>query len=313
MQNVEVHLDCNINEEDMCVLVVDDDVDVLESVIAILELETSYRIISATNKDEVEKLLQNESPNIALLDIQLGQFSGLDLIPILRRQIEDIICTMITAYRDVEYAVKAVRMGADEYLFKPIEPDKLLKHIHTKLCEQHAARKKEILIQEERYKNKCDVLTGLPGRELLDYHLDITLASASRSKTCFAVIFIDLDHFKQLNDTLGHQAGDELLISAAQKMRSCLRDEEILSRLGGDEFVIVLKEGVTIGDAQRVAKRLVESIASIPMKKGQPQRVTSSIGIALYPKNGRDSATLLNYADQAMYKAKNSGKNCFSF
>jgi diguanylate cyclase (GGDEF)-like protein len=305
--------ECDMNDEEKSILVVDDDIDVLESIVAILEFETSHKIVSATSKSDVETLLQHTTPDMALLDIQLGLESGLDLIPILRSHAADMVCTMITAHRDVEYAVKAVKLGANEYLFKPIEPAILLNHIHEWLCRQDAERKSEKRAQEERKKSQNDALTGLPGREILDHHLAATLASSARSQESFAVLFLDLDHFKELNDALGHQAGDELLVSASQEMRSCLRDEEILSRHGGDEFIIILREGSTKEDAQRVAERLLGRIAGIPMKEGQKQPVTTSIGIAIYPQDGDDGTTLLHHADQAMYRAKNNGKNCLSF
>ena len=303
----------DLSDEKKCILLVDDDVDVLESIKAILELETPHQIVSASSKDEVEKVLQTCTPHLALLDIQLGQHSGLDLVPILRSHVADIVCIMITAHRDLEYAVTAVKLGANEYLFKPIEPVKLLKHLHDGLCTQEIEREKLKQAQLDIQKNQSDILTGLPGRELLNHHLSVSLASANRSEKTFAVMFIDLDHFKEFNDTLGHQAGDQFLVTASQKMRASLRDEEILSRFGGDEFIVVLREGTTASDAKNVAQRLLDSVTDIPMKEGQTEPVTTSIGIVLFPNDGNSSATLLNHADRAMYQAKKAGKNRYSF
>lgn len=304
---------CDLNDTQKIVLLVDDDTDVLESIATVLEIETEHQILTASSKAEVKALLKEHTPDIALLDIQLGQESGLDLIPILRAHSDDMICTMVTAHRDVDYAVKAVKLGANEYLFKPIDPLKVIEHINDELCIQHMGRLKEDSEREELYRSKCDPLTGLPGRALLNHHFSVTLSSAARTKSSFSVLFLDLDHFKELNDTLGHQTGDELLIEAAKQMRSALRDEEILARIGGDEFVIVLREGSSIESVINVAERLIKKIESIPMKENQIQKVTTSIGIASYPQDGSDISTLLENADQAMYRAKKSGKNNYSF
>jgi len=304
---------CEMNPADKTVLLIDDDMDVIDSLATLLEIETEYTILKASNKEDVERILKTHTPDMALIDIQLGQTSGLDLIPILRKQASDMICTMITAHRDVEYAVKAVHLGANEYLFKPVDPLNLFEHIHTQLCLQHSKRLITKKNKETIRNSQRDTLTGLPGRELLDYFFSKTLSAANRNNTSFAVMFLDLDYFKELNDTLGHRAGDELLINVSKRMQSCLRDEEILARIGGDEFVIVLRDGTNEHDVKKVAERLVKSIASIPLQEGQKRTVTTSIGIAIYPQDGNNTDSLLEYADQAMYRAKRNGKNNFSF
>jgi len=295
------------------VLLVDDDSDVLYSTAALLEIDTEYTILTASSIKEVKQILEIHTPDLALLDIQLGQESGLDLIPILREKSTDMICTMITAYRDVEHAVKAVKLGATEYLFKPVVPEKLISKICKQLQEQNEERLLTALAEEMLLQSKCDHLTGLPGRELLNDHFNRTLSAAKRSASQFAVLFIDLDHFKQLNDTLGHTAGDTQLINVAKELQTCIRDSEILARVGGDEFVVVLREGSDFDSVEQVVKRVVDKISNIPMQTGQEIAVTTSIGVALYPQNGQDIQTLLEHADQAMYRAKNSGRNNYSF
>lgn len=306
-------LDCDFVEQEKVILLVDDDIDVLESIATVLELDTSYQILTASNKSEVVEILKAITPDMALLDIQLNQESGLDLIPLLRKTSSDMVCTMVTAHREVEHAVKAIQLGANEYLFKPVDPLNVIKHIDELLCIQHNTRLKEIEDQEELYRSKCDSLTGLAGREILGQHFLMTRASATRTNNPFSVLYLDLDFFKQLNDALGHKAGDELLIDVAKQVRTALRDEEILARIGGDEFAIILKEGSGKECVSKVAQRLIKKVANISLQEGQEIPVTTSIGIALYPQDGEELDTLLTHADEAMYRAKNGGKNNFSF
>ena len=158
-----------------------------------------------------------------------------------------------------------------------------------------------------------DPLTGLANRTLLLEHLENALARAARNSRQISVIFIDLDHFKAVNDTLGHHAGDELLVNVGQCLKACLRDEDIIARVGGDEFVVVLsseseKEGTT-----KIASRLIQSIADLVYQVDDEKVVSASIGIAVYPENGNDVDTILQNADAAMYCAKKKGKNCFQY
>ena len=295
-----------IEQTQKYILIVDDDRDILESMRDVFELETKYNIKTASNFNEAKDILNKVSPDIAFLDIKLGIHSGLDLIPVLKDQVPDIICAMMTAFRDINYAVNAIRKGANEFFIKPLEPEKVLSFTHTALREQENRRMQSRL-------NHCDTLTGLPGRTILDHHLSVTIASAARAKTTFAVLFIDLDHFKDVNDTLGHDAGDRVLKMVSENLTKHIREEEIISRLGGDEFVVVLKPGTNKKDSEKLSQRLIDSVSEIPLLKGQKKRVSASIGIALYPKDAADAITLIKHADKAMYEAKNSGKNRFQF
>lgn len=156
-----------------------------------------------------------------------------------------------------------------------------------------------------------DPLTGLPNRLLLDARFQLSLQNSARRHSKLAVLFIDLDYFKEINDQYGHKAGDQLLIETAQRLRKLLREEDTVSRLGGDEFVILLSEINTVESALDLAKKIKLSISqSFTTTGGVELQMNSSIGIALYPDHGRDTSSLLSRADNAMYKAKSRGKNC---
>ncbi len=156
-----------------------------------------------------------------------------------------------------------------------------------------------------------DPLTGVPNRILLADRLHLALAHTKREGRLMAVGYLDLDGFKQVNDSLGHEAGDQLLIEIALRIKSALRDGDTLARLGGDEFVFLLLELEKVDDCEITLHRLLEVISKPVMLSNQAVSVSASIGISIYPTDDTDPDMLLRHADQAMYQAKLSGKNCF--
>lgn len=158
-----------------------------------------------------------------------------------------------------------------------------------------------------------DPLTGLPNRLMFADHLTRSLGKAERSDQRLAVLFIDLDRFKEVNDTLGHAVGDELLIEVTERLRSQVRNEDLLARLGGDEFVCVLEQIDGPQDASRVADKLIRRMAESFHLQHHEIRVSASIGISLYPADGHDTLNLLRAADTAMYQAKKMGRNGYHF
>jgi diguanylate cyclase (GGDEF)-like protein/PAS domain S-box-containing protein len=156
-----------------------------------------------------------------------------------------------------------------------------------------------------------DPLTGLPNRLLLGDRLNQAIAGAQREGAMLALMFIDLDHFKGVNDTLGHEVGDLLLKEVAVRIGSVLRKGDTLARLGGDEFVVLLERLKRAEDAAQVAQKVIAGLAQDVMLAGHAVRTAASIGVAIYPADGVDASTLMRHADTAMYVAKSSGRgNC---
>ena len=158
-----------------------------------------------------------------------------------------------------------------------------------------------------------DQLTGLPNRLLLADRVRVALANAARAKLHCAVMFLDLDKFKSINDTLGHGIGDELLIEVARRLKAQVRDSDTVARLGGDEFVVVLPGIKQIEDVEMVAKKIRNALASAYNLNGNPVATTPSIGISIYPAQGDTAEVLFLRADEAMYAVKHGGRNGYSF
>ncbi|MEP0891590.1 PAS domain S-box protein [Leptolyngbya sp. NM2-A1] len=164
-----------------------------------------------------------------------------------------------------------------------------------------------------RYQAFHDALTGLPNRAFYDHHLDIGLAHSRRNNETFGVMFLDLDRFKTINDTLGHAVGDQLLKLTTQRLTQCLRDEDIIARWGGDEFTLLLPSLKTPEDAAKVAQRISRVLKPVFRLDNHDLHITCSIGIAIYPQDGEDADTLLKNADVALYRAKEQGRNNYQF
>ena len=158
-----------------------------------------------------------------------------------------------------------------------------------------------------------DSLTGLPNRTLLQDRLSKALAAARRHNEEVAVLFLDLDRFKYINDSLGHSVGDELLKKVARCLEDCARDQDTVARLGGDEFLVVLSAVEESSDAAIVAERICSEIGNGFEVQGQMLNVTCSVGISIFPEHGYDAETLIKNADAAMYSSKDAGRNTFRF
>jgi diguanylate cyclase (GGDEF)-like protein/PAS domain S-box-containing protein len=158
-----------------------------------------------------------------------------------------------------------------------------------------------------------DFLTGLPNRALLNDRLGQAIAIAQRHQEKLAVLFLDLDGFKHINDSLGHPIGDKLLQSIARCLETCVRGADTVSRQGGDEFVVLLSEVQQVSDIATSATRLLRAVAEIHSIDRHDLRVTTSIGVSVYPDDGLDAETLIKHADTAMYQAKASGRQCYRF
>lgn len=192
-----------------------------------------------------------------------------------------------------------------------IETEAKAAPLHLCMIEDVTEKKKsEAMIWQQA---NFDTLTQLPNRRMFHDRLDHDIMKCRRDGQRIAILFIDLDHFKEVNDTLGHHQGDILLVDAARRIRSCVRESDTVARLGGDEFTVILSELAQVSAVDGIAQKIL-AVLQAPYQLGEEQAfVSASIGITLYPDDARDIDDLLKHADQAMYAAKGAGRNRFSY
>ena len=236
-------------------------------------------------------------------------------------QLYDFPLVVIAGLSEAEQ-LAAVRHDARIYLWRAAAGSALLVLLTAFLVRMSwqlargRAREGEAKLQHAKrveYLAYHDGLTALPNRSLFNKLLSQAISQSQRHSRKLAVAFIDLDRFKQINDTLGHEAGDDLLKQVASRLKECLRDSDAVARLGGDEFVVLLTELLEDKYAATVAQKIITVIANPFILLGHEFRVTASIGISTYPIDGLDAQTLTKNADIAMYQAKEDGKNQFQF
>ncbi len=178
-----------------------------------------------------------------------------------------------------------------------------------KKAEEKLLEQKNVLYHQAHY----DHLTDLPNRILLNDRLEESIKKAKRERSKLALLFIDLDHFKQINDSLGHEVGDRVLQAVAHRLKGGIQKVDTLARLGGDEFVIIIENLAKVQDASHLAQKMLEILKQPIYVDDYELYVSGSIGISLHPENGENAHNLLKYADTAMYKAKDEGRNNFQF
>ncbi len=250
--------------------------------------------------------LSNGETGLVLLDLSLPDSFGLETFAKVYAHAPTVPIIVLTGNDDQTVALSAVKGGAQDYLIKGrLDRELLLRSM------QYSIERKRYQVQLEHQAN-YDALTGLPNRNLLHDRLRQSVF-AQRQARNIAVVFIDLDHFKFVNDSLGHSTGDELLKSMADRLRALLREGDTVARLGGDEFVLILNDQSNEEVVFRALQRITAKVAEPIEIEGKELVVTCSAGISLYPQDGPDVDTLLKNADAAMYRAKDHGRNNFQF
>ena len=314
------------------VLVADDDMNVRLLTRQCLERE-GITVIEAADGHEALDCFVRERPDLVFLDVEMPGMTGLEVCRRIRAmpQGESVPIMIVTGSDDRESIDEGFRAGATQYKTKPVNWSLLSRDVQYMLRASDAFN---VLKRQEdrlRYLAYFDPLTSLPNRRSFNEQLHRILKRARRLDSYAALLFIDLDNFKRINDSIGHGRGDRLLVEIAKRLTRELREDDAVSyftensadddedrgteiaRLGGDEFTVVISDVHSTTDVERVARRIINSLSDpIPLQTHNPV-VTPSIGIAMYPQDGEDADTLIRNADTAMYAAKADGRSCYRF
>jgi diguanylate cyclase (GGDEF)-like protein/PAS domain S-box-containing protein len=239
-----------------------------------------------------------------LLPVGVGDAAGLDAAGLLR---------MIACGVTHEYELPGWRSDGSEFPLAMSVSEVELPDEHLFVAILHDLTEQQLAQERIHRLAHHDTLTGLDNRLSLNLRLDQLLAQTRRASGSAAVLFIDLDHFKKINDTHGHQTGDLLLVAVAQRLRELMREVDIIARLGGDEFIVVTSGPVTPDEASNIAVRIVDSLTAPYQLQGKAVHSGASVGVAMFPSDGEDGSTLLRHADTAMYAAKSQGRGNFQF
>ena len=296
----------------MKILVADDD-PINRRLLEIFLLKWDYQVVFASNGEEAWKILQqNDSPKLAILDWMMPGMDGVQICRELRKQSERayVYVLLLTANAQKSEVLTGLDAGADEYLTKPFEGTELKARLRTgrrilELQEQLVSANEAL-----KFQLAYDPLTGLLRRDAILETLRIELIRSQRERTTVGILMADLDHFKQVNDTHGHLAGDAVLREAAKRMRASVRPYDAVGRYGGEEFLIVVP-GCDISVAMSRADVLRNAIGERPFATPDGViPVTLSLGVSVGGGTGTvESEGLLRCADSALYEAKNKGRN----
>ncbi|MFN2286752.1 MAG: putative bifunctional diguanylate cyclase/phosphodiesterase [Chromatocurvus sp.] len=316
------------------ILVSDDDMNVRLLTRQCLEAE-GMTVVEAADGHEALEAFVRERPDLIFLDVEMPGMTGLEVCRRIRAmpQGENIPIMIVTGSDDRQSIDEGFEAGATQYKTKPVNWSLLGRDVQYMLRASNAFNSLKRQEDRLRYLAYYDPLTNLPNRRSFNEQLNRILKRAQRTNTSAALLFIDLDNFKRINDSIGHGRGDSLLVEIAKRLSNELREDDAINyfsdtggddpehddrnteiaRLGGDEFTVVLSDVSDLRDIEVVAGRIITSLSEPIALQSHNPVVTPSIGIALYPQDGVDADSLVRNADTAMYAAKSDGRSCYRF
>jgi two-component system cell cycle response regulator len=269
-----------------------------------------YRCVTSTmDPHEVCALHRDHHYDLILLDLQMPSMDGFQVMDDLKEINADGYLPVLVISAQPNHKLRALAAGAKDFVSKPFDMVEVKTRIRNMLEVRLLYKRVEHHSREMETLALYDALTGLPNRRLLMDRLSLSIAHAHRNRSTMAVLYLDLDKFKEVNDSLGHDAGDMLLNMVAARLVSMVREEDTVARLGGDEFVIALWELSQVEDAAKLASKVVQDLSKPYIIQGHNVHISASVGIGIYPMHGEDGETLMKSADTSMYGAKRKGKN----
>lgn len=299
------------------IMMVDDEPINIEMVKMFLEEEGYKHFITTYDSTQAIDLIAKKNPDVVLLDLMMPDVNGFDILKAIRadKELKHTPVIILTSSTDADTKLKALCLGANDFLGKPVDPSELVLRIRNTLA-------------AKVYQDKLayfDALTDLPNRKTFMNHLDWALRRAKLENLSGAVLKLDLDRFKDVNDTLGSDVGDALLKEISQRLKECIRSSDTvgwfgqdksqasLCRIGGNEFSVLFPEIKHVDDIEPIAQRVLQAIEPPCYPDQHELYITISIGIAVFPQDGNDINTLIQHADVAISYAKQNGGNNFQF
>jgi diguanylate cyclase (GGDEF)-like protein len=270
--------------------------------------KTPCELVRVTSLVEAIHKLQEHTFDAVLLDLNLTDVQGLNSVKRIKEQNPDLPIVVLSGHDDIDLALDTVRYGAQEYMVKGSGDGKVMGLAVLSSIERKAHER--LLFKQANH----DELTGLPNRRMFFEYMHRTLLRAGRWKRKEGIVFMDVNGFKKVNDTFGHETGDMLLRQIATRLKTGLRACDMVARYAGDEFVAHLDSegGISHEACTRVAEKIADLFRDPIAVSGHEIKTSISIGIALYPDHGKDTEELIQNADKAMYEAKKQGKDfCF--
>jgi diguanylate cyclase (GGDEF)-like protein len=303
---VSLFSDTQKYEERPIVVLADDDPSIRLMVRHVLESE-DFDIVEASDGLEALKAVEKHHPALVLLDAVMPGIDGFTTCQQIKdKGHTDIPVMMITGLDDDASVERAYEVGAIDFITKPIKWAVLKHRVKSVVAKVVAERKVKLLAYR-------DTLTGLPNRLLFADRLEQAVVRSERTRTSMALMLVDIDDFKLVNDSFGHDAGDKLIKAVGDLISKSLRRADTIARLGGDEFAVIIEGIEGPEDAISIADNLTTILEHNVRLDDQETYTSASIGIAVYPGDGNDARALLKNADTAMYRAKESGRHCFQF
>lgn len=294
-------------EKTPVILIADDDPSIRLVLKHTME-QSGYHVIEASNGLEAVQAAIRQPPDLILMDAVMPEMDGFRATQEIKKisDCQETPILMATSLDDDQSIARAFDVGACDYITKPFNWS-VLKHRTIRILFAADAERK---IRHLAYH---DSLTGLPNRMLFMDRIDQAISRAQRESGKFALLYIDIDHFKVINDSMGHAAGDQLLNIVSQRLTDVLRKTDTIARLGGDEFTIIIEDLEEAELVVQVAKNILATLDKPVEIFEKEVHIGGSIGIALYPQDGENFGTLLKNSDTAMYKAKELGRQTFQF
>jgi two-component system cell cycle response regulator len=268
-------------------------------------------ITSTMDPGQVCQLHRENRYDLILLDLMMPGTDGFQVMAGLKEVDPDGYMPVLAVTAHPGHKLRALQGGAKDFVSKPFDLAEVLMRVRNMLevrLLHEAARTHGKILESLALK---DPLTGLANRRLLAERMSMALEHARRNQSTMAVVYLDLDGFRQVNNTLGHAAGDTLLKMVAERLVATVRAEDTVARLGGDEFIVGLWHLSGTDDAARLASILIEVVSQPYDIEGDPVSITASAGIGIYPLHGEDADTLMRNADLALYETKRAGKNAY--